>query len=131
MRIISRKELMELPAGVMYMSYEPVVFGDLMMKGETINDGEENIDWYESLLFYEPLGPKDGKDFTIDETRTSSQVFDIVDEQMGEQGISMRMNFEVESREGYFDDDMKYAILEQHDIEDLISKLKKDGYYEI
>lgn len=131
MKIISRKELMELPEGVIYMSYSPVVFGDLMIKGETINDGEENIDWYESSLFYEPLGPKDGNDFTIDETRSSDRVFDIIDVQMGEQGISMRMDFEVYSREGYFDNDMQYAILEQHDVEDLISKLRKDGYYKI
>lgn len=35
MRIVSRDELMKLPAGTVYQQWEPCVLGELMIKGET------------------------------------------------------------------------------------------------
>jgi hypothetical protein len=50
MRRVSRKELMELPAGTVYSYYEPHVFHGLQAKDETCAPDGKPIDWFTRSL---------------------------------------------------------------------------------
>jgi len=109
MRIVSREELMRLPAGTVFSYYEPCVFNGLYIKSSEVND---KPDFY----IQELIGAvkSDGGDF-FDKCR------------LMEKGESLPVDFEIMSREGLFDDSLLYGIYEKEDIKKLIKILSKEG----
>jgi len=101
MRIVTRKQLMELPAGVVYQEYTPRVFGEMCIKGDTLESPStfENTDWFMRPLL--ELG--DSADW--DEKATAL-----------EEGESIELEFECEGRDGCFADEQLYAVWEQKEL---------------
>ncbi|HYG55145.1 MAG TPA: hypothetical protein VD965_07590 [Burkholderiales bacterium] len=113
MRIVTRAELMAMPAGTLYHEWEPCYFKDLCIKGETTRftklDGTEGGDWWVHNV------P------TLD-VRHSGEDCD-VQFAMAEKGVSHPLNFEVEGREALFDDKLRYAVWERADVEAFVARL--------
>ena len=108
MKIVTRKELMELPAGTVFSYYEPCVFHDLNIKDSEPNDGSP--DFVISGL----IGSV---------AHTSSEEFVENCEKM-QRRYSMPVDFELTGREGLFDHEQLFAVYERADVEILIERLK-------
>lgn len=121
MRIVDRPTFLELPAGTLFATYEPCIFGDLQIKSDTCRrpDGSA-IDFYTQEIsggWFE--GTKDSFDWidTLDKI------------QAGEP--SPPMDYDIESRDGLFDQDQLFAVWEADDVRNLIARLSRallEGY---
>ena len=104
MKLVNRQELMKLPPGVLYFSYNKnslLCLDSLMVKEETIVHNERNIDF-----------------FFIDLMRiyfhdTGDLIEKIKD--METNGTSYPMN-ETMMRDGSFDDEETFIVLEKEDL---------------
>lgn len=108
MKIVNRKVFVALKEGIVFSTYQPQVFGELCIKGESINDGQD--------FYYQPLNDSLEDDGSADR----SQKLDAA-----ESGESIDIDLHYESRDGMFDDRQLYAIWEQKDVEQLISRLNE------
>ena len=98
MRIVDRATFLALPPNTVFNKYAPCYFDEPSIKGET---------W--------------GNDFLV-------QDFDGlgVDEMMAlETGESLPLNFDLEYRDGLFDDNQLFAIWDENDAKALIARLLK------
>lgn len=86
---------MELPPGAVYQAWDPCILGSLMLKGETIKDGDDNIDWFEN-----PVGAHEHMD-----TETLC-----LDNSIG--------------REGNFDQEMRYLVFDQAEVANIVARLQ-------
>jgi hypothetical protein len=116
-RIVTREQLMAEPIGTLYCHYEPRVFGQILIKGETLWPEEEGYsgDWYEQQLV--ELG--DSRE--MDEKLTSAE----------DHGKPFDLEFDLPCRDGEFDHDQLYAIFEEKDHQELLNRLfqaYKDAY---
>ena len=104
MKIINRKEFLKLPAGVIYSKFEPCIFGDIRIKGDTSYN-----DWY-----YQDLLMIDAND--------SGEWSEIVHSAMNE-GENIPLNLHYEGRDGYYDEDQLFAVFENKDAIQLVHRL--------
>lgn len=104
MRIVTRAQLMAMPAGTLFHEWEPCIFGALMIKGET----------WESDFYSVPVPWIDGG--------SSDETFDRQIE-MRETGASYPIDLETCGRDGLFDDRLLYAVWERADVAALHAKL--------
>lgn len=95
MRLVKRQELMTLPAGTIYQSFDPNILGELMLKGDNCVSNGENIDWYES-----PVGASISLNYNRFEMDNCV------------------------CREGCFDDDTWYLVHDADDIEWIVARLR-------
>lgn len=113
MKIVSRAALMAMPPGTLYSSYHPCVFGDLLIKAETISHLGENIDW-----FYQSVSAGDiqcsGSDEWADLLLRAQ-----------ENGSSLPLDFDCQDRDGSFNPDELFAVLEPQDAQALILRLMR------
>jgi hypothetical protein len=107
MKIISRKDLMALPAGTVWSYYEPCVFHDLYIK-----DSEPEPDY-----------PDFSNSSLVGAFEWGSG--DYHSEGCGrmEKGESLPVDFEFSGREGMFDDKQLFAVYEPSDVDLLIKRL--------
>ena len=94
MKLVDRVKLMEMPPGTIYCEFQPMIVGELMVKGDTISMDGENIDWYENSL-----GPTTSCDHS-----------------------QLEMNIDI-CREGCFDPKLEYLVLEPEDVQIMVDKL--------
>jgi hypothetical protein len=106
-KIVSKKEFLKLPPGTIYSKYQPINFGDIEIKGETISD----FDYYYTYI----AGNIDAEDF--------GELFDKMDE-LKKSDIDIPIDLEIENRDGLFEDDQLYAIYSKEDIKSIIKKLE-------
>jgi hypothetical protein len=106
MKIINLKEFRKLPAGTIFMKYEPCVFGHLMCKGET---------WEYDFLYENISYDFDAKD----SGEWADKLF-----LCEEEGESITLDFNIGCRDGMFEEGQLFAVYEKKDIEGLITKLK-------
>ncbi|MDF1505786.1 hypothetical protein [Roseisolibacter sp. H3M3-2] len=114
MRIVDREAFLQLPAGTLFAKYEPISFGPLLIKGDTSSADF----WVQDLLPW-PEGVDD-----------SLQYFDAM-EKVAAGGASGPLDFNCEARDGLFDHDQLFAVLDRSDVEALIERLGQalyDGY---
>lgn len=112
MRIVSRTELMALPAGTLYHDWLPCYFGALCIKGETLPaEPGYSGDWYEAVIPH--------LDVSSSDEDCDTQVA------MDEKGLSHPLTFELEGREALYDDSLRYAVWERADVAALHAKLGK------
>lgn len=109
MRIITRREFMEMPAGTVFSYYQPCIFTDLHIK----DSGKD--EWSPDFLTSSLIGAIDCQ---------NSDEFIAKCDQM-EKGASVEVDFESTGREGRFDDELKYAIYEPVDVQKLINRLQE------
>ena len=110
MRIITRAQFLAMPAWTVYMKYEPCCFGDLMLKGETLDNGKLEHDFFCCALT-DSLECEGDSDF-----------FDTIDRATAI-GESMAMEFDGYGRDGCYDPDQLFAVYEKADLEGLIAAL--------
>jgi hypothetical protein len=106
MKIVDRKAFLALPAGTVYAKYAPSYFEELCIKGETLPYN----DWCEQDI----VGSFHAKD--------SGEWSNLLDESLMT-GKSLQMDFNIEARDGCFDDDQLFAVWEQRDVLALIARL--------
>jgi len=107
MRIVNLKTFRSLPINTLAMKYEPCIFGDLFVKGET---------WEHDFLL---------ENITNEIESGSSD--DMTDKlfMAEKKGDSVKMNFDAIRRDGMMEDRQLFAIWEKEDIKGLIAKLNK------
>jgi hypothetical protein len=111
-KIINLKEFRKMPAGTIFMKYEPCVFGDLRSKGET---------WDRDFLYENITSDFDA----LDSGEMADKLF-----LCKKEGVSIVLDFDIGSRDGMFDDEQLFAVYERKDIINLIAKLNRclDSY---
>lgn len=109
MKILSRKEFMEMPAGTVFSYYRPCVFTGLHIKDSAPEAG------YPDFSMSDLIGAVEND---------SSDDYSVKCERM-EKGESLPVDFELSGREGLFDDKLKYAIYEPADVQKLIQRLQE------
>jgi len=107
MKIVSRKQLVGLPAGTVFSYYEPCVF-----RGLYIKDSDPEPD-YPDFSVSDLIGSVE---------HSSSEEFFKCCQEM-EKGFSHTVDFEYSGREGLFDDKQLFAIYEKNDVKKLIQRL--------
>lgn len=105
MKIVNLEEFLSLPVGTVYMKYEPCVFEDLCVKGESL-DGD--------FIF-------SGITFDIDCTGSDDFVDKLFDAE--ENKTSLKTDFDSTSRDCLFNAGQLFAVYEKEDVERLIAKL--------
>jgi hypothetical protein len=105
MIIVSYEEFIKLPSGTMYCETEPCIFGDIRVKGDTINDRK---DWY-----YQSF--QDNLDYDNDFAESYDKC--LVEE--------VSLDFDTLQRDGMFDYDRAFAIYSKEDIRQFIKALEK------
>ena len=106
MKIVDRKTFLSLPVGALFSDYEPCIFGELLIKGES---------WSEDY-FTQKLSSAI--------SCSSSDEFGKILEHARETGASVAMDFSCEARDGCFNEDQLYAVWERGDVEALIQRLQ-------
>ena len=104
MKIVDLKAFRDLPEGTIASKYDPCIFGDLFIKGRTME-----VDFILTYLTNEI------------EANSSDERFDKLD--ACEKGESVAMSFDESMRDGCFDDDQLFAVWDKPDIEGLIATL--------
>lgn len=115
MRILNRDDFMLEPAGTVYTEYAPCYFGHWKIKEETLSYDGRNSDW-----IYQSLDP----DF--DDAKDSCEWAETLDKiEAGEK--SPPMTFDIAGRDGVFEQDQLYAVLDKDDLQKLIARLVQAG----
>ena len=120
MKIVSRAAFLAMPAGTVFSKYEPCVFGELMIKTDTIviADSASGGDFrYTSVA--DAIDSYSSSDF-------SDMLFDAEGN-----GNSMAMDFDIQSRDAEFEPEQLFAVWERADVAGLIVRLQqslKAGY---
>jgi hypothetical protein len=108
MRIVDRATFLAQPAGTLFAKYQPHSFGELAIKGDTVH-----ADFYVQELLPWPIDCHD-----------SGQYFDWL-ETIDRGETSRPLDYDIEARDGLFDEDQRFAILDHGDVEALIARLQK------
>ena len=108
MKIVDFKTFIATPPGTVYAKYEPCVFDELCIKGNSL--GEHDF-CYQSIA--------DAVD-----SNGSTEWFHFLDEGKAS-GTSIPMNFDCQGRDGLFDYDQLYAVFEATDVRALIERLER------
>jgi len=109
MRIVNLEEFRLLPAGVVFMKFQPCVFEDsLLVKQDTM----ETDFTYQDIT--QGVDCVDSNDFC-----------DILFAAEKDHSISVSLIVDLISRDGLFEKNQLFAVYEQKDIDRLIGKLKK------
>lgn len=108
MKVIDRKAFLALPPETLFSKYQPCVFEDLCIKGDTIL---ENDFCYQSIT--DAIACNSSDDFTDILSRA-----EITEE-------SIQMDFDCQGRDGCFDSEQLFAIWERSDVEALIQRLQR------
>lgn len=110
MKIIKRPEFLALPANTVFAKYEPCILGDLMIKGDSCG-GHPPVDF-----FY--------RDVVAVESSGSDELMDLM-LRAPETGESFPLDPDGTSRDGCFDDDQLFAVMDADDIEGIIGMLQE------
>ena len=115
MKIVNRKTFLSMPEGTVFSKYEPCIFGNLMIKGETTKSG--NDFWAQGIT-------------GAIKSDSSEERFDILLAK-GKTGESIEMDFECEGRDGLYGEEELFAVWEIRDVKALVKRLEEalvDGY---
>ena len=107
MRIVNRAKFLAMPEGTLFAKYKPCVFEEIQIKGASLT----NDYCYQDII--------DAIDCS-----GSGDMMDKLESAENE-GVSLAMNFHSQGRDGCFDNDQLFAVLEHADVEALIERLKQ------
>jgi hypothetical protein len=109
MRIVDAETFMAMPAGTVFAKYEPVVFEDLRIKGDTLHASD---------FLYQDLIP------SFVTTDSSIEYIDHL--QAIEYGqVAPDLDYNCQGRDGCFQMDQLYAVFEPRDVSAMISRLQE------
>ena len=107
MKIVDRKTFIAMPPGTVFSKYEPCVFGDLLIKGDSL----PNDFCYQQIadaIDCSGSGDYEDKLFLSQET-----------------GSSLEMDFDCQGRDGCFDEGQLFAVWERGDVKALILRFQQ------
>lgn len=106
MIIINLEDFRKLPEGTLFMKYEPCIFEDLNVKGETWEHDflSENITYWPDCTGSTDMAHK---------------------YEIAENGESILMDFDATGRDGCYEAGQLFAVYDKRDIEMLINKLNR------
>jgi hypothetical protein len=107
MKIVDRKTFLFLPSGVVFAKFNPHIFGELLIKGDTIGDND--------FSFQSIVDAVDAKD--------SGEYGDILWSAV-QNGDDVNFDFDCMGRDGQFDEDQLFSVWSKSDVEKLISRLQ-------
>jgi len=111
MRIVNRKEFLELPEGTLYSEYEPCCFDGLFIKGKSLKDTNDYIE----MSLIGNVVSSDTGDYA--EKLENARI----------DHISIDLDFDEDyGRNGMFAKEQLYAIYEKKDVEKFINLLKSE-----
>lgn len=111
MKIINRKEFLNIEPPVLYQKYSTIGnFGEMCIKTSGPKDGYSN-DW----IYQDLSGRIKGVDNTQDFIMTMMQA---------ENGSEFMFDLDCSERDGFFDEEQLFAVYDAADLEQLISKLQ-------
>ena len=111
MKLYNRQEFLALPAGVVFAKYEPHCFEQWQIKGDTVTPND---------FRYQPFIDVGGEDQELWEA------YEELDENK-----NVKVDFYSWYKDGLYEDDMLFAVLEKHEVCGLIERLEQtlvDGY---
>ncbi len=111
MKIVTRDQLMAMPAGTVFQNFEPRIFGEIRIKGDTCGS-----DFYLSDL--------DGTEYDSVKGDIASALLDATDRSL-KTGENIKIVLNSECREGMFDKDQLYAVWNTEDVYALIARLQE------
>jgi len=106
MKIVNHETFLKMPPNTVYTEFEPCVFSDLRIKGET---------WNNDFCFQDVLNVK---------AEGSEEFIDVL-ENARKNGNSFQLDLDCEGRDGLFNEKQLYAVFEKQDITMLIDRLKE------
>jgi len=107
MRLVTRKEFLSLPNGILFRKYEPRIFGELCIKRESIKDIDffvQYLDWIE-----------------VDGTEEEHEVYERAEKHSSYEFFP---EWDMEGRDGLFEEDQMFAIYSKEDVIGLIKLLE-------
>jgi hypothetical protein len=109
MKIVNRTEFLKLPSETLYSSYRPQIFGELMIKGDTLPYNDFHVQYITDAI----------------KSHSSDEWSDIVSS-AEKKGTSFSMDFDCWARDGLYDDESQlYAVWEKDDVKNLLARLSK------
>lgn len=108
MKIVNRAAFLAMPAGTVFAKYEPCVFDEPCVKGDSLTSCSDF--GYQSLMNVE------GRD----DSEASDKLFK--SEEFGE---SFSFDLDCQGRDGCFDEGQLFAVYERQDVEQLIARLQE------
>lgn len=108
MKIVDRLTFLALPAETLFSKYEPCVFGDLCIKGDSIKD----IDFFYQTIV-DAIACNDSNEFA-DKLLAAERT-----------GESVSLDLDYQGRDGCFDAGQLFAVWEPADVAALIARLSK------
>lgn len=108
MKIVNLETFRKLPPNTLFAKYQPSVFEELEIKGET---------WEHDFLVTSSLS-------SAIKCSGTEEFIDLLD-RAEKTGESLAMDFESEGRDGFFDKDQLFAVWEEADVLALIERLKR------
>jgi hypothetical protein len=111
MRIVGREEFLKLPVGTVYFKYEPIHTDGLCIKGESLES-----DW-----FYQSVDPVGN----MENCSSSSEMSEMTHFMEHDPRADEPLSFNVEGRDGCFEDDQLFCVFSACDHHRLIDRLKE------
>lgn len=108
MKIVNLETFRKLPSNTLFAKYEPCVFYEFCIKGET---------WKHDFLVTSDIPG------SIEAPSSDKYRCLLADAQHC--GKSLSMDFETEGRDGCFEENQLFAVWEKRDIEQFIERLKR------
>ena len=113
MRILNREEFFEMPENTLYSKYEPCNMQAMEIKGKTIKGFQgEPIDWFMQRI-HDSIECDSSEQF-------SERLF-----LAQEEGVGIDMDFNIQGRDGCFDEKQLFAVWEKDDVRMLVERLKE------
>jgi len=109
MRIVNRKQFLEMPAGTLYSKYQPCIFHELMIKEDSL---ENDFIHQQIATALENTGSND--------LMNKAAMLEAID-------IDLPMDFDCCGRDGCFDEDQLFAVWSDDDRIALIERLQECG----
>jgi hypothetical protein len=114
MRIIQEPEFLTMPAGTLYAKYTPCSFGEIAIKDETVSATW----WYQSLLPW------------FEGANDTGAWIDMLDAMVAGTAAAP-LDFDCTEKDGLYEHDQLFAVLDRADVEALIARLQRallEGY---
>jgi len=110
MKIVDWKTFVDMPENTLFSKWEPCVFGELCIKGESL--GNPPIDFYVQYIS-DPVDFDNSSDY-VDMCHAAAQ-----------NGDSLPIDLDCVQRDALFDQDQLFAVWEQDDVKLLIERLQR------
>jgi len=112
MKIINRKEFLDLPPGVVFAKYEPCVFSGLAIKESSYVSQEG----YAGDFVVQGLGV---------EVECANSDDYVTQCNKAEKGEDVPLDFDCAGRDGLFENEQLFAVLSKEDVQKLIHRLQE------